>query len=260
MVEIVYPPIIATARLSFKAMGLRFDVVGAQHVPKIGGAILASNHVSYLDFIFNGFAAQPSNRFVRFMAKDSVFASKISGPLMRGMHHIPVDRAAGAGAYKSAIAALRSGEVVGVFPEATISLAFLIKDLKSGAARLASDSGVPLVPMVTWGGQRIMSKGTPRSFKRGVSIGITVGEPLYPSPDDDVVEVTAQLRKTLEALLDETIQRYPDEPISDDDRWWVPAKFGGTAPTLEEAKAIDDAHAASRRTRKARPRKAKESS
>lgn len=246
MADIVYPPIITSARVAFKLWGLKFDVVGAQNVPTSGGAVIASNHVSYLDFIFVGLGADGSNRLVRFMAKDSVFENKISGPLMRGMHHIPVDRDAGADAYDEALAALRAGEVIGVFPEATISRAFLIKDLKNGAARLAAQADVPLVPMIVFGGQRMFSKGTPRSLRRGTPILITVGEPIHPTATDDPNDVTQELRTRLEALLEDTIDRYPDVPRDEDDRWWLPASHGGTAPTLEQAKQ-EDAEAAERR-------------
>jgi 1-acyl-sn-glycerol-3-phosphate acyltransferase len=248
--DLVYPPVIAGVRLSFKLLGLKFDIVGAQNVPASGGAVLASNHVSYLDFIFVGLGADESNRLVRFMAKDTVFASRLSGPLMRGMHHIPVDRAAGAQSFDEALDALRDGEVIGVFPEATISRAFLIKDLKSGAARLAQDAEVPLIPMVVWGGQRMMGKGTPRSMRRGTRIAITIGEPMHPSPSDDPAQVTAELRTVLEALLSDTISRYPDEPDNEDDRWWMPANYGGTAPTLDQAKVEDDAADLERRARR----------
>lgn len=250
MPELVYPPVIASAQVMFKAMGLKFDIVGTEHVPASGGAVMASNHVSYLDFIFVGLAAHPK-RLVRFMAKDSVFSNKVSGPLMRGMKHIPVDRSAGAEAFDEALAALRAGEVIGVFPEATISRSFLIKDLKSGAVRLAADADVPLIPMVTFGGQRIYSKGTPRSLKRGTTVAITVGKPITPAPGDDAREVTEHLRSTLSALLEDTIARYPDLPANEDDSWWMPAAHGGTAPTPEQAKTEDDAADAERRARKA---------
>lgn len=92
MAELVYPPVIAAARTMFKALDLRLDISGSEHVPTSGGAVLVSNHIGYLDFVFAGFAARPSKRLVRFMAKDSVFRHKVSGPLMRGMKHIPVDR------------------------------------------------------------------------------------------------------------------------------------------------------------------------
>ena len=94
----VYPPVIGVAKGWFKALDLKLTVEGGEHVPREGGCVLVSTHVSYLDFIFVGLAADPSKRLVRFMAKKAVFDHKISGPLMRGMHHIPVDRKAGAGA------------------------------------------------------------------------------------------------------------------------------------------------------------------
>src|SRR5512142_942593 len=124
MSELVYPPVIALARALFRILDLRISVDGAEHIPRTGGAVLACNHVSYLDFIFCGYGALPSRRLVRFMAKKAVFEHRISGPLMRGMHHIPVDRDAGLASYKQALQALKDGEVVGVFPEATISRSF----------------------------------------------------------------------------------------------------------------------------------------
>src|SRR4029450_250445 len=112
----------------------------------------------YLDFTFVGLAAQPSDRLVRVMAKEAVFRHKGAGALMRGMHHIHVDRAAGAAAFDAALNALKAGEIVGVFPEATISRSFLVKDLKSGAARMAQAADVPIVPMALWGAQRVYTE------------------------------------------------------------------------------------------------------
>ena len=155
MSDLVYPPVIAAARLLFRALDMRLTVDGAQHIPRHGGAVLASNHVSYLDFIFAGYGARPAKRLVRFMAKQSIFRNKVAGPLMRGMHHIPVDRANGQAAYETAVAALKAGEVVDVFPEATISQSFTVKDIKSGAVRMVAEAGVPLVPMALWGSQRL---------------------------------------------------------------------------------------------------------
>ena len=114
------------------------------------------------------------------MAKQEIFANRIAGPLMRGMHHIPVDRDAGLASYKAALAALKPGEVVGVFPEATISQSFTVKEIKSGAARMAAAAGVPLIPMALWGTQRLWTKGRPRSLiQRHVPVSILVGEPMH---------------------------------------------------------------------------------
>lgn len=238
MAEIVYPPVLVAAHAMFRALDLRIRIDGAQHVPADGGAVLASNHVSYLDFIFVGLGARPSGRLVRFMAKQSVFKHRISGPLMRGMHHIPVDRDAGKAAYEHAVRFLRDGEVVGVFPEATISRSFVVKGCKSGAARMAAEAGVPLIPMAVWGTQRLWTKGRPRRLgTRHVPVAILIGEPLRPEPDDDPEKITAELRARIQELLDRAQSDYPDKPAQES--WWAPAHLGGTAPTPEEAAALD---------------------
>lgn len=233
MSDRVYPPVIAAAKLMFKVLDLRITVEGAHHVPRIGGAVLASNHVSYLDFIFAGYGARPSGRLTRFMAKHEIFANKIAGPLMRGMHHIPVDRSAGQASYQQALSALRTGEVVGIFPEATISRSFTVKDIKSGANRLAHEAGVPLIPVALWGTQRLWTKGRPKDLtQRHIPITILIGEPFEPSPGDSG---DGLLRKRMQDLLDTAQASYPTEPGA----WWAPAHLGGSAPTPEEAARLD---------------------
>jgi 1-acyl-sn-glycerol-3-phosphate acyltransferase len=239
MSEIVYPPVIAAARTVFRVLGLRFRVEGAEQVPREGGAVLVSNHVSYLDFIFAGFGAYPARRFVRFMAKNEVFANKVSGPLMRGMHHIPVDRAAGAASYRAALNALKDGEIIGVFAEATISRSFTVKDIKTGAIRMAAAAGVPMIPMAVWGGQRLWTKGRPRRlFQRKVPITILVGEPMHPKRGDDFDAVAKELRDRMTELLEKAQREYPQEPRPGE-TWWQPAHLGGSAPTPEEAAEMD---------------------
>jgi 1-acyl-sn-glycerol-3-phosphate acyltransferase len=237
--ELVYPPVITFARTMFRVLDLKIQVDGAEHIPRTGGAVLASNHSSYLDFIFCGFGAQPTKRLVRFMAKQSVFDNKISGPLMRGMRHISVDRDNGAASFRQAAAALKGGEVVGVFPEATISESFTVKEIKSGAVRLARSAKVPLIPMAVWGPHRLWTKGRPKELtKRHVPVLIKIGEaiemPKGISPD----AVTATLRERMQGLLDAAQRAYPDKPAGPEDRWWIPAHLGGTAPLPEAAAAI----------------------
>ncbi|HEX7301727.1 lysophospholipid acyltransferase family protein [Lentzea sp.] len=233
MSDRVYPPVIAAAKLMFKVLDVRITVEGAHHVPRTGGAVLASNHVSYLDFIFAGYGAHPSGRLTRFMAKHEIFANKIAGPLMRGMHHIPVDRSAGQASYQQALSALRTGEVVGIFPEATISRSFTVKDIKSGANRLAHEAGVPLIPVALWGTQRLWTKGRPKDLtQRHVPVTILIGEPFEASPGDSGDSL---LRTRLQELLDTAQASYPNEPGA----WWAPAHLGGTAPTPEEAAELD---------------------
>ena len=247
MAELVYPPVIRAALLSFKALGMTVDVTGHEHVPADGGAVIASNHVSYLDFIFAGLPPwQSRRRLTRFMAKDAVFRHRVSGPLMRGMHHIPVDRDAGTASFRAALKALKTGELVGVFPEATISRSFTVKELKSGSVRMAAAAKVPIVPTVVWGGQRMFTKGHPKAFSRGRTITIAVGEPLHVTTRDDMDVATADLRSRLQALLDDAQARHPDTAAPGPHAWWLPAHFGGAAPTPEEARAMDEQEKARR--------------
>jgi 1-acyl-sn-glycerol-3-phosphate acyltransferase len=240
MPELVYPPVIAAAKTLFRVLDLRLRVEGGHHVPRTGGVVLASNHVSYLDFIFCGYGAHASRRLVRFMAKHEVFAHKVSGPLMRGMKHIPVNRRAGTASYNTAVEALSRGEAVGVFPEATISRSFVVKDLKNGAARMSQEAGVPLLPVALWGTQRLWTKGHPKHLtRRHTPITILVGEPMDPTAYPDANTMTAELKTRLTALVDRAQREYPESPAGPDDAWWQPAHLGGTAPTPEEAAALD---------------------
>ncbi|MDT2004605.1 1-acyl-sn-glycerol-3-phosphate acyltransferase [Rhodococcus opacus] len=246
--EPVYRTVIGIARTVFALEGLKFTVKGDQHIPATGGAVIAINHTGYMDFTYAGLPARRVKRYVRFMAKKEVFDNKISGPIMRALKHIPVDRAAGADSYKAAVDFLRRGELVGVYPEATISRSFEIKDFKSGAARMAIEAGVPIVPVVIWGAQRVWTKGFPKRLGRtNTPISIAVGEPIQPF--EPASGLTEKLHATMKTMLTDLQQGY-DHPAGE---YWVPARLGGSAPTLEQANKMDaadaEAKAASRRSR-----------
>lgn len=257
MRDLTYPPIIVTAKTLFRVLGQRFEMTGTEHVPKSGGVLLAYNHIGYVDFVYGGLAANPSGRLVRFMAKREIFDNKFGGPLMRSLHHIQVDRGEGLASYHTALDYLKNGEAVGIFPEATISRAMELKEFKTGAVRIAAAAGVPLVPVILWGTQRMMTKDHPRDFSRGKTIAIRVGPPLHPTGENPVAE-TAELHRVMSSMLDETIRTYPAEE-QPPGSWWVPARYGGTAPTLEEAAALDAAEKRDRAARRAAKRAAKDS-
>ena len=226
--DLVYPPVIAVIKTFWKVLGLRFDFRGADNIPRKGGAILAINHVSYLDFAITGTAALPAGRYVRFMAKKEIFDNKLAGPLMRGMHHINVDRSNGSASFVAALRALKAGEIVGIFPEGTTSTSFEIKELKSGAVRLAMGAGVPIIPTIIWGSQRIWTKGIKRNLKRNnFPVTVVFGEPILYERGADVEQAELHLRQTLLSMLYQVQENYPDSHVG---QRWAPARLGGTAP------------------------------
>ena len=226
--DLVYPPVIVVIKILWKYLGLKFDFGGEENIPRKDGAILAINHVSYLDFAITGTAALPTGRLVRFMAKKEIFDHKVAGPLMRGMHHINVDRSNGSASFVAALRALKSGEIIGIFPEGTTSTSFEIKELKSGAVRLAMGAGVPIIPTIIWGSQRIWTKGLKRNLKRNnFPVTVVFGEPIFYERGADVEKSELHLRQTLLAMLQKVQENYPDSHVG---QRWAPARLGGTAP------------------------------
>ena len=232
MADLVYPPVVVAIKTAWKALGLKFDFQGQENLPKQGSAVLAINHIGYLDFAIVGTAALPMKRYVRFMAKKEIFDHKLAGPLMRGMHHICVDRSSGSSSFVAALRALRAGEIIGIFPEATISRSFEIKELKTGAVRLAMGSNSPVIPTVVWGSQRIITKKVKPDWGRNkFPITVAFGKPLIFSKGEDVDAAELTLREALIVLLHKVQSQYPDSHVA---QRWAPARLGGTAPTPEQ--------------------------
>ena len=243
MAELLYPTVIAAARLSFVGAGPEVHDDRPEHIPRYRRRCLAINHTGYMDFTFAGLGAHPGKRLVRFMAKDQIWKHPVAGPLMRGMKHIPVDRDAGAASYNAAVTRSEDGEIVGVFPEATISPSFELLPFKQGAARMAMEADVPLIPMILWGSQRVIGYHTRKPLtQRRLPITITIGEPLKvgarrgrgrgdPAParrhDRDAAPRPGHLSG-----------RSRPGPA---DTWWLPTRLGGTAPTPEEGQQLANA-------------------
>lgn len=254
MRDFVYPVVIAAAKTWFKLGDVRIQMTGTEHIPSEGGALLAVNHLSFVDYVLAGYPAVQRGRLTRFIAKKEVFDHPVGGPVMRSFHHIAIDRSSGQEGMTEARRYLDAGEVVGIFPEGTISRSFLLQPLKTGAARIAADAGVPLVPIVLWGTQRFLTKGKPRDFGRHKTVSIEVGEPLHPTAADNPNEVTRELQARMEQMLDRLIRSYPAEE-QPPGSWWLPAAYGGSAPTPEEATAMYAEERRLRAERKARKKK-----
>ncbi len=246
--EPVYGTVIQLARLIWRVQGLKITVAGVENLPKTGGAVIAINHTGYLDFTFAGLPVyrQGLGRKVRFMAKQEVFDHKFTGPIMRSLRHISVNRQDGAASYEEAVRNLKDGELVGVYPEATISRSFEIKEFKSGAARMAVEAGVPIVPVIVWGAQRIWTKGHPKKlFRPKVPVTVLVGEPIEPMLA--TAELSALLHSRMQQLLQRAQELYGPHPAGE---FWVPRRLGGAAPSLAEAARMDAEEAAVRAARR----------
>src|ERR1700756_2786191 len=188
MAEPTFRTLEILAQLVVLATGTPITYSGEQNIPDRGGAVIAINHTSYVDFLPAALAVYRRHRRLRFMIKAEIQKVKVVNFLIKRTRTIPVDRHAGAEAYAVAVQRLREGELVGVYPEATISRSFELKEFKTGAARMAVEAGVPIIPMITWGAHRMWTKDHPRKlFPNRGPITWMAGEPLRPT---DSVEQT----------------------------------------------------------------------
>ncbi len=221
-------------------LGVKWTFEGIHRVPVHGPVILASNHVSYLDPLVLGYLAHKRHRKVRFLAKRELFEKKGVAFFLRHAHQIPVARntADAAGSLDEAVAALRAGECVSVFPEGTISLDLEPMAGKTGTARLAGASGVPVTPVGLWGAQRILYKGRKPRWRAAIAETVVVGERIRVDPEEDVYDATDRIMTAVAACVARAREIYPQQSRRREGDWWVrppatavarPAVRGGTS-------------------------------
>jgi 1-acyl-sn-glycerol-3-phosphate acyltransferase len=159
----------------------RFE--GREHIPATGGALVVANHISHLDPIFSGLIVHRARRVPRFLAKHSLWSTPVLGRALAGSQQIPVYResADAQQSLRAGTQALDDGKVVIIYPEGTIT-----RDpdgwpmhARTGVARLALGSDVPVVPMVHWGTSRVLNMYTKkfRPIPRG-DITVRCGPPV----------------------------------------------------------------------------------
>ena len=244
--EPVFRTLEIAVSLATRAIGTRITYLGLEHIPERGGAVIAINHTSYVDWFPAALAAYHRHRRLRFMIKTEMQDVKVVNFLIKHSGTIPVDRGAGGSAYAAAVERLRAGEIVGVYPEATISRSFELKEFKTGAARMARDAELPIVPMIVWGAQRMWTKDHPRNLgRKRIPITVAVGTPLCATESID--ETGAAMREGMNTLLRKVQQEYPHP----EGAYWVPRRLGGSAPTMEEAKVLEEAELAERARKRA---------
>jgi len=245
-VEPVFRMLEIAAKLAVRATGTRITFQGLDNLPLSGGAVVAINHTGYVDFLPAALAAMNRKRRMRFMIKAEMNEVKPVSWLIRHTGTIPVDRRAGAGAFAAAVESLRRGEIVGVYPEATISRSFELKEFKTGAVRMALEAHVPIVPMIVWGAQRMWTKDHPRALGRNkFPITVSIGEPI--PPDGTIEELLTTMRSEMTRLLHTVQTTYPRPQGA----FWLPQHLGGTAPTPAEARSLEAAELAERARRQA---------
>lgn len=243
--EPVFRTLEIAAKLAVRVTGTRITYQGLENIPASGAAVVAINHTGYVDFLPAALAANKRGRRMRFMIKAEMGGVKVVGWLIGHTGTITVDRQAGRGAYTAAVESLRRGELVGVYPEATISRSFELKEFKSGAVRMARDARAPIVPLIVWGAHRIWTKDHPKALGRNkFPVSVAVGEPI--EPVGSVEEITTTMRSEMTQLLTATQADYPRPQGA----YWLPRRLGGTAPTPVEAAALDEAELAERARRR----------
>jgi 1-acyl-sn-glycerol-3-phosphate acyltransferase len=224
--EWIVPPIVAM-------QGTKFTFHGLENIPERGGALLAQNHTSYLDWLPPLLAVRERGRRMYFMIKAEMADVKAVNYVIKHARLIPVDRRTGHDAFAAGVQRLREGELIGMHPEATISRSFELREFKTGAARMALEAQVPIVPMIVWGAHRIWPKDNPKKvFRNKVPITVAAGPALPPRGNADQLNVA--LREAINALLYRVQQEYPHP----EGEYWVPRRLGGSAPSQEDSRAI----------------------
>jgi len=224
--EWIVPPVVAVN-------GTKFTFRGLENIPERGSALLAQNHTSYLDWLPPLFAVRERGRRMYFMIKAEMADVKAVNYVIKHARLIPVDRRQGHDAFDVAVQRLREGELIGMHPEATISRSFELREFKTGAARMALEAQVPIVPLIVWGAHRIWPKDHPKKVLRNkVPITVAAGRPL---PPDGTAE---QLNVALRRAMNELLYRVQEEYQHPEGEFWVPRRLGGAAPTREDSQAI----------------------
>jgi 1-acyl-sn-glycerol-3-phosphate acyltransferase len=162
-VPVVKPSLLLTTRRTWQ---------GGENIPVTGGCIVVFNHISHLDPLTAAHFLYDHGRLPRYLAKSGLFKNKALGAFLRGAGQIPVERLSrnAKGAYNAAVAAVRAGECVVVYPEGTLTRDPQLWPMtgKSGAARIALETGCPVIPVGQWGAHELLPPytKTPHPYPR----------------------------------------------------------------------------------------------
>ena len=243
----VYSSVSRLFEIGFRATGLDLRIEGLENLPASGSAIVASNHVGYVDFAFVMLSPPRPRREMAFLARGDLFERPVVGPALRALGQIPVDQHGDpALAMRAAEDHLAGGGIVGLHPEGTINPTFLPLQGKSGAVRLAQRTGAPIIPTAVWGSQRLLTKWRPAGVpERGIEVRVTYGEPFVPPPGP-----ASRSTRALMARITALVERSIADEAAPAGSWWVPAAHGGGAPGLAEVTERLETQVKERRARR----------
>ena len=173
-VPIVKPTLLAVADREWR---------DGEKIPATGGCIVAFNHISHVDPLLSAHFLYDHGRLPRYLAKSGLFKNRFLGGFLRSAGQIPVERLSrnAVGAFDAAVEAVRAGECVVVYPEGTLTRDPALWPMtgKSGAARIALETGCPVVPVGQWGAHELLPPYTtrPKLFPRK-TIRMQAGDPV----------------------------------------------------------------------------------
>jgi 1-acyl-sn-glycerol-3-phosphate acyltransferase len=206
-VPIIKPTLLATTKRTW---------IDGDKIPATGGCILVFNHVSHVDPLTAAHIVYDHGRMPRYLAKSGLFKNRALASFLRAAGQIPVERLSrnAIGAFDAAVQAVRAGECVVVYPEGTLTRDPDLWPMvgKSGAARIALETGAPVIPIGQWGAHNLLYPYAkkPRLFPR-TRITMKVGDPV---PLDDLAAIqprtlevinraTARIMSALTALVED---------------------------------------------------------
>jgi 1-acyl-sn-glycerol-3-phosphate acyltransferase len=174
LAKAVVPPVIR--------FWVRLDCQGLLHIPRQGPVIIAANHISYFDPLCLAVFIDAAGREVRFLAKSELYRNPLLGWVLRSAGQIPVHRESrdAARSLQDAVAAMREGAAVAIYPEGTTTRNpdFSPMKAKTGVARLAALTGAPVVPVGMWGAHLLFTRGKIGPFRRGIRVVVRAGPPM----------------------------------------------------------------------------------
>jgi 1-acyl-sn-glycerol-3-phosphate acyltransferase len=222
-------------------LAFRIRRVGSEHVARRGPVLLACNHVSFLDPLMVLWLGECTRRKIRFLAMAELWRIRFLRFFLVHTKQIPVARES-SGAISSlsqAAQALRAGECVCIFPEGAISEDLEPMPAKTGVARLAGATGVPVTPVAVWGTHRLYTKGRKPRWRIGVGVTIAVGQPVPVERDENIFEATDRVMEAVAECVGTARRIYRQRPKRGDDGWWVRLPDTAVAPLTSRGRAHD---------------------